>query len=558
MVNPTKKKRVKGNSPPKSFILEEKNPKNVSLIKKDEESSSDSPKNLKKPDPDWTKDFPPQNVSKKVESFEKTLGEPSKTEEEHLENKVEATKLSKVKPKKTRPKKTSGSNTSKLEKSIIGLSTNMNKRFDEMKGETANKVSTIENKIEEISNTIKTNDENTKKKLEEQDNKLENILSKERNENNKKFEDLNNAIIEMKEVLKENQQKNIQKAQMSLQFPPLPTGIPTVQQPGAPAVQPTGTSGSPAVQPTGTNLAQVTMRNIPKKPDAPRKPPNDDSRPRIHKNRFANKLHERQVGFKHALEWVEIFMTKLEILAWIGDPAKNLWHDRKILRDPALDNNRLNAFVDKIETNTSLNMHDIEIHQYFLTTNNGIIAWLHLDEPTVTAILRQTSRLPANVFKAVPFIPELARKRKKAVDAILLHYKRNFDENLRYIVKNDEDDIKVMLKRFSEFDHLPYRQIDLNVFGKLPDFDTVTKDNETNEDMARNLDGFEVTRQERKRKKRSSPKKVSQETINQRITRFLDGFDVDVDESSDSDEESEQEEVHVPLQSTSGNVQAAQ
>ena len=58
---------------------------------------------------------------------------------------------------------------------------------------------------------------------------------------------------------------------------------------------------------------------------------------------------------------------------------------------------------------------------------------------------------------------------------------------------------------------------------------------------------FRLTREERKRKKQKSPKKVSREVIHDRITRFLNGFDVDPEESSEEEidgmEETETEET---------------
>ena len=85
-----------------------------------------------------------------------------------------------------------------------------------------------------------------------------------------------------------------------------------------------------------------------------------------------------------------------------------------------------------------------------MSSNNGFIAWIHLDAPTVDRIMRETSKVPAKQFKVVPFIQEIARTKKKAIDTILLGYKRSADELLRYIIKNDKSDLKVLLKRQSE------------------------------------------------------------------------------------------------------------
>ena len=46
--------------------------------------------------------------------------------------------------------------------------------------------------------------------------------------------------------------------------------------------------------------------------------------------RFVNQLHERREAFKAALDWVGIFVTKEELLAWIGDRNKELFNDRKL------------------------------------------------------------------------------------------------------------------------------------------------------------------------------------------------------------------------------------
>ena len=56
---------------------------------------------------------------------------------------------------------------------------------------------------------------------------------------------------------------------------------------------------------------------------------------------------------------------------------------------------------------------------------------------------------------------------------------------------------------------------------------------------------FHLSREERKRKKRRSPKKLSREQIFRRITSFLGGFEVDPEESTDEEtsEQSEQEET---------------
>ena len=41
---------------------------------------------------------------------------------------------------------------------------------------------------------------------------------------------------------------------------------------------------------------------------------------------------------------------------------------------------------------------------------------------------------------------------------------------LRYILKNEEDDLKLLVKSYNEFDHIPYSELYLDILGKLMDF----------------------------------------------------------------------------------------
>ena len=108
-------------------------------------------------------------------------------------------------------------------------------------------------------------------------------------------------------------------------------------------------------------------------------------------------------------------MTCKEILAWIGDPSKNEWHDRKHLKCQSCDSAQRNAVSKKIENNTSLHYEDIIIHEYYVSTKNGYIFWMRMDAHNVDLILKQTSKVPSKVFKAVPFIPDIARAQKRGL-----------------------------------------------------------------------------------------------------------------------------------------------
>ena len=52
---------------------------------------------------------------------------------------------------------------------------------------------------------------------------------------------------------------------------------------------------------------------------------------------------------------------------------------------------------------------------------------------------------------------------------------------------------------------------------------------------AEDPDVFCITREQHKRKKRRSPKKVSKDIIHERLSRFLDGFEVDLEETSEEE-----------------------
>ena len=90
---------------------------------------------------------------------------------------------------------------------------------------------------------------------------------------------------------------------------------------------------------------------------------------------------------------------------------------------------------------------------------------------------------------------------------------------------------------------MPYREMDLDLLGKLPDFECIMKNQQIPEAVAKNVEDparFQLTREQKKRKKRQSPKKVSREVIFDRISCFLDGFEVELEDS-----ESEGEEDHI-------------
>ena len=72
----------------------------------------------------------------------------------------------------------------------------------------------------------------------------------------------------------------------------------------------------------------------------------NNSKPKL-KSRFYNSLHKK-VGFKHALEWLGLFVPRDEILAWVGGPEKANYTDSKSIRCQILDGPHRDTFVEKI------------------------------------------------------------------------------------------------------------------------------------------------------------------------------------------------------------------
>ena len=176
-----------------------------------------------------------------------------------------------------------------------------------------------------------------------------------------------------------------------------------------------------------------------------------------------------------------------------------------------------------------------------------------MDAYAVDLILKQTSKIPSKQFKAVPFVPDLACTKKKSIDQLLMEYKKSVNQNLRYVIKNDTDDLKVLVRAYDEYDHVPYREMSLDTLGKLPELDCVTKTETVPESVmleAEDPERFQLSREERKRKRRQSPKKISCEKIFNRISSFLNGSEVDPDDSTNDEtpeptEQEEDEETHL-------------
>merc|ERR1711954_464135 len=99
-------------------------------------------------------------------------------------------------------------------------------------------------------------------------------------------------------------------------------------------------------------------------------------------------------------------------------------------------------------------------------------------------------------------------------------YKRE-NTDFRYLVRNGTQDLKVLIKRISEGERVPYRPIALNVLGRLSPLKTNIKaapsdDIDEEEDVP---DGFTLPGNSKKKENY-----IPKESIYQNITAILNGF----------------------------------
>ena len=88
---------------------------------------------------------------------------------------------------------------------------------------------------------------------------------------------------------------------------------------------------------------------------------------------------------------------------------------------------------------------------------------------------------------------------------------------------------------------MPYQELSLRAFGKLPAINTVTKDNPILDSLTLRVDNPEEFRQQHKRKQKTSPKKLPIQKIHSNLTKFLNGFEWESEEELKSESEGELE-----------------
>merc|ERR1711954_321831 len=238
--------------------------------------------------------------------------------------------------------------------------------------------------------------------------------------------------------------------------------------------------------------------------------------PIVHSSREEELTFDFQEGGK----WVGIIMS-------IGDFRKYIWSNKEDLSENTVvyaikyDKHRRKAIKHKVESNIRINGEQLDIEDYYVTSNKGYIAWVKTDSRLVAEIHWRAAKSALSSFRTTLYVPKSARDRKTSIDRLLMGYKRDNDD-FRYLVRNDAQDLKVLIKRISEGERVPYRPIALNVLGRLSPLKTILKATPSDDNREEDDDvpeGFTLTESSKKKENY-----IDKDTIYKNITSILNGF----------------------------------
>merc|ERR1712081_108652 len=139
----------------------------------------------------------------------------------------------------------------------------------------------------------------------------------------------------------------------------------------------------------------------------------------------------------------------------------------------------------------------------------------------VSEIHKRAAKSALRDFRTMTYIPKIARDRKARVEALLMGYKKE-NKDFRFLVCNGDQDIKVLIKRISEEGRCPYRELSLEVLGRLSPLKTQIRERNKEKPDSEELDqpeGF-TTQGSAKKDENYVPK----DRIYQNITSILNGF----------------------------------
>merc|ERR1712081_103475 len=152
----------------------------------------------------------------------------------------------------------------------------------------------------------------------------------------------------------------------------------------------------------------------------------------------------------------------------------------------------------------------------------GLICWVKMDPKMIIEVHKRAAKAASNSFRTATFVPPLARSRKTALDKLLMSYKKE-DSNFRYIVRNGSNDLRVFIKRLTEYQFVPYREIEIASLGAISPLKPVTKNENENENQD-NIDENEAEDGFEQSPRKIRPNYIPKEDIFHNIKSLLDGF----------------------------------
>merc|ERR1711954_124416 len=235
---------------------------------------------------------------------------------------------------------------------------------------------------------------------------------------------------------------------------------------------------------------------------------------------FNSQKEEVDFAFNDASKWIGFIMKMEQFRKFVWDKREN---DTSVLFADKFDPDRRKTIKFFVERHLYVNSQQIDIQEYYITTKGGIIAWCKLDPRMVVELHKRSAKAKLKEFKTATFIPKIARDRKIAVDKILLDYKKQ-NSDFRYIVRNGPSDICVLIKRFSEGNYLPFRELSLKALGAISPAKPTTKpspEDQQSEPESANLDEEFISPSRRGARENYIPR----DTIFRNITAILNGFE---------------------------------
>merc|ERR1711954_242735 len=148
-----------------------------------------------------------------------------------------------------------------------------------------------------------------------------------------------------------------------------------------------------------------------------------------------------------------------------------------------------------------------------------------LDPRMVVEIHRRAARSSLKDFKTCTFIPKIAHDRKAKVDSLLMEYEK-LNKDFRYIIRNGEEDIRILIKRFSEGSYLPYRSLAIEVLGAISPIKPKTIDPQEDSPGTSEQEKDEQGFQKVTPSKSACPNYIPKEQIFTNITAILNGFEL--------------------------------